>query len=189
MGISNTISQDYQRQMQELHNKGKFNNGADQFDLVETFIKEYNPTNLIDFGCGKGALIATIKEHYPSIDVFGYDPGNEEFNHMPNRTFDTIISTDAIEHIEPEYLVNSLKIMSDKMERCGFFRIACHPAKKVLPDGRNCHLIVEEPTWWREQILKHMNVDIVWDRVVPFDRRDINPLLYGSKYDLIMIKK
>jgi hypothetical protein len=34
-----------------------------------------------------------------------------------------------------------------------------------------------------------MNVDIVWDRVVPFDRRDINPLLYGSKYDLIMIKK
>jgi trans-aconitate methyltransferase len=183
------INQEYQNQIQELHSQGKFNNGAKQFDIVDPFIKQYNPENLIDFGCGKGALIHTIKQHYPTIDVFGYDPGNPEFSTMPTRTFDAIISTDAIEHIEPEHLASSLNAMSDKMQRCGFFRIACHPAKKLLPDGRNCHLIVQEPTWWREQILEHMSVDIVWERIVPFDRRDKNPLLYGSKYDLIMIKR
>jgi hypothetical protein len=182
------INQEYQAQIQEMHKDGKFNNGAKQFATVKNFIEQYKPVNLIDFGCGKGALIATIKEHYSNVDVFGYDPGNPDFAQMPSRTFDTIISTDAIEHIEPEHLADSLRVMSDKMERCGFFRIACHPAKKLLPDGRNCHLIVEEPTWWREQILKHMSVDIVWDQIVPFDRRDKNPLLIGSKYDVIMIK-
>lgn len=183
------INKEYQSQIEQLHSKGKFNNGAKQFDIVDPFIKEYKPTDLIDFGCGKGALIATIKEHYPTVDVFGYDPGNPDFNVMPQRTFDAIISTDAIEHIEPEHLSSSLQIMSDKMQRCGFFRIACHPAKKLLPDGRNCHLIVEEPAWWKQQILEHMSVDIVWERIVPFDRREKNPLLYGSKYDLIMVKK
>lgn len=183
------INQDYQDQIQAMHSRGKFNNGAKQFDIVRPFIEQYHPTNLIDFGCGKGALIATINEHYPSVEVYGYDPGNPEFSTMPLRTFDTIISTDAIEHIEPEHLADSLRVMSDKMERCGFFRIACHPAKKLLPDGRNCHLIVEEPAWWREQILKYMNVDIVWEQTVPFDRREKNPILFGSKYDVIMIKR
>ena len=183
------INQNYQAQIQSMHDKGKFNNGAKQFDIVKPFIEEYKPTSLIDFGCGKGALITAIKEAYPEIKCWGYDPGNPVYSTIPSRTFDAIISTDAIEHIEPEHLADSLRVMSDKMERCGFFRIACHPAKKLLPDGRNCHLIVEEPAWWREQILENMNVNIVWEQVVPFDRREKNPLLFGSKYDVIVIKR
>lgn len=171
-----------------MHSNGKFNNGAKQFKLVRPFLDEYKPTDLIDFGCGKGALIATIKEHYPSINVFGYDPGNPDFATLPDGVFDAVISTDAIEHIEPEHLASSLRLMSDKMGRCGFFRIACHPAKKLLPDGRNCHLIVEEPAWWRQQLLQHMQVEIVWERIEPFDKREKNPLLFGSKYDVIMKK-
>jgi len=183
------INEHYQNQIQELHSKGKFNNGAKQFDIVEPFIKEYKPTDLIDFGCGKGALIHTIKQHYPDISVWGYDPGNPDFAKLPDQSFDAVISTDAIEHIEPEHLDQSLETMSTKMQRCGFFRIACHPAKKLLPDGRNCHLIVQEPDWWRAKILSNMDVDIVWEKVTVFDRREKNPILFGSKYDVIMIKK
>jgi cyclopropane fatty-acyl-phospholipid synthase-like methyltransferase len=183
------INQDYQKQIQAMHDNGKFNNGAKQFKLVVPFINEYQPKNLIDFGCGKGALIATIKENYPAIDVFGYDPGNPDFSVMPDRTFDTIVSTDALEHIEPEHLTASLGMMSDRMERCGFFRIACYLAKKSLPDGRNCHLIVKEPAWWREQILQHMAVDIVWENITVVDKRYKHPNLYGHNYDVIMVKK
>ena len=183
------INQDYQKQIQAMHDNGKFNNGAKQFKLVVPFINEYQPKNLIDFGCGKGALIATIKENYPAIDVFGYDPGNPDFSVMPNRTFDTIVSTDALEHIEPEHLTASLGMMSERMERCGFFRIACYLAKKSLPDGRNCHLIVKEPAWWREQILQHMAVDIVWENITVVDKRHKHPNLYGHNYDVIMVKK
>lgn len=183
------INQDYQSQIQQLHSRGKFNNGAKQFDIVEPFLKQYLPTDLIDFGCGKGALIYTIQQHYPNIAVWGYDPGNPDFAHLPDRGFDAVISTDAIEHIEPEHLDQSLATMSAKMQRCGFFRIACHPAKKLLPDGRNCHLIVQEPEWWKAKILSNMSVDIVWEKVTVFDRRDKNPILFGSKYDVIMTKK
>jgi len=185
MSIINDI---YQQQIRDMHSRGKFNNGAKQFNLVRPFLDQYRPRDLIDFGCGKGALINTIKENYPDIDVYGYDPGNPDFAQIPDRDFDAIISTDAIEHIEPEHLASSLSLMSDKMQRCGFFRIACHPAKKNLPDGRNCHLIVEEPTWWRQQILENMKAEIVWERVEPFDRREKHPLLFGSKYDVILRK-
>jgi cyclopropane fatty-acyl-phospholipid synthase-like methyltransferase len=183
------INQDYQAQIQAMHEGGKFNNGAKQFKLVRPFLEEYRPTALLDFGCGKGALIATIKESFPDIKCWGYDPGNPVYSLMPNRTFDTVISTDAIEHIEPEHLAETLALISAKMERCGFFRIACHPAKKILPDGRNCHLIVQEPDWWRQQVLQNMAVDIVWERMETFDRREKNPILFGSKYDIIVKKK
>ena len=183
------INEEYQAQIQAMHQGGKFNNGAKQYKLVRPFIEDHAPTEILDFGCGKGALIATIRENHPNIQCWGYDPGNPDFSAMPDRTFDTVISTDAIEHIEPEHLASTLRVISDKIQRMGFFRIACHPAKKHLPDGRNCHLIVEEPTWWRQQVLANMAVDIIWERVEPFDRRDKNLILFGSKYDLIVKKK
>lgn len=182
------INKDYQTQIQSMHDRGKFDNGAKQFKLVQPFIDQYQPLTMLDFGCGKGGLIVQIKQHYPQIKCWGYDPGNPHYAVMPPRTFDAVISTDAIEHIEPEHLMASLQLISDKMERYAFFRIACHPAKKNLPDGRNCHLIVEEPDWWREKILSCMQVKIVWEHIEPFDRRDKHPLLLGSKYDLIMEK-
>lgn len=187
--MTDIIDSAYQDQIKRMHAKGKFNNGAKQFGLVRPFIEQYQPKDLIDFGCGKGALIAAIKEQWPNIAVAGYDPGNPEFEQWPTRSYETVISTDAIEHIEPEHLDATLQLIGSLMIRCGFFRIACHPAKKKLPDGRNAHLIVQEPDWWRAKILANMPVDIVWERVEPFDRRDKNPLLFGSKYDLIMVKQ
>jgi cyclopropane fatty-acyl-phospholipid synthase-like methyltransferase len=183
------INNEYQQQIQAMHQGGKFNNGAKAFKLVKPFIEQYHPTELLDFGCGKGALIAAIQEQYPSIAVFGYDPGNPDFAAMPTRQFDTVISTDAIEHIEPEHLDQTLAVISDLMTRCGFFRIACYPAKKRLPDGRNCHLIVQEPAWWQDRIRKTMAVDIVWERTEVVDKREKWPELFGSNYDCILVKK
>lgn len=182
------INQDYQQQIRAMHQDGKFNNGGSQFKLVRPFLERYQPTTLLDFGCGKGALIKCIKDSFPNTQCWGYDPGNEEFSVLPDRTFDAVISTDAIEHIEPEHLPKTLRLISERIQRCAFFRIACHPAKKRLPDGRNCHLIVEEPDWWREQIKQHMQGRITWEKVEPFDKREKNPILFGSKYDLIFEK-
>lgn len=182
------INQDYQQQIQAMHRDGKFNNGGSQFKLVRPFLEQYQPTTLLDFGCGKGALIDCIRDSFANIQCWGYDPGNENFSHLPDQTFDAVISTDAIEHIEPEHLDSTLRLISDRMQRCGFFRIACHPAKKRLPDGRNCHLIVEEPDWWRQRILQNMQARITWEKVEPFDKREKNPILFGSKYDFILEK-
>ena len=182
------INADYQQQIKAMHEGGKFNNGAKQFKLVVPFLDQYRPTTLLDFGCGKGALIGEIQARYPGIKCWGYDPGHPEFARVPEQSFDAVISTDAIEHIEPEHLADTLRLIDSKIQRCAFFRIACHPAKKYLPDGRNCHLIVEEPAWWRQKIKDHVSAAIVWERVEPFDKREKNPILFGSKYDIILEK-
>ena len=178
------IDPQYQEQIRLMHSRGKFDNGAKQLALVRPFLEQHRPRTLLDFGCGKGALIREIEATWPDTTCQGYDPGNPAFDRVPTGPFDAVISTDAIEHIEPDHLSETLTLIGQLIGRVGCFRIACHPAKKLLPDGRNCHLIVQEPDWWREQVLSAMPVRITWERVEPFDRRDKNPILFGSKYDL-----
>lgn len=33
------------------------------------------------------------------------------------------------------------------------------PAGKVLPDGRNAHLIQEPIAWWRERLERHLAIE------------------------------
>ena len=72
------------------------------------------------------------------------------------------------------------------MTVAGWFRIACYPAKKQLPDGRNAHLIVEKPEWWREQLLANMNVNIVSENISVFDKSQKWPEVVGWNYDVVV---
>ena len=45
--------------------------------------------------------------------------------------------------------------------------IACHPAKKCLSDGRNAHLIIESPTWWRSK-LQSIDYQIVSEKITQY---------------------
>jgi hypothetical protein len=182
------IDTKYQQQLNRMHAKGKFNNGAKAYKIVEKFIKQYRPTSVLDFGCGKGALIAGINSSHPAISTQGYDPGNPDFEVLPIGTFDAVVSTDALEHVEPAHLGNTLQMIGSKIERCGFFRIACYPAKKKLPDGRNAHLIVELPEWWRAKIEAEMGVRIVWEEISEFDKTDKWAWVKGHNYDIIVEK-
>ncbi len=180
------INPDYQKQLNRMHAKGKFINGHKAYRIVEQFLKDYQPSSVMDFGCGKGVLIAGIKELHPKIVSEGYDPGNPEFATLPDRTFDAVVSTDALEHVEPAYLDQTLRMISSKMDRCGFFRIACYPAKKKLPDGRNAHLIVESPEWWRTKIETVMGVRIVWEEISVFDKSSKWDWVTGHNYDVVV---
>lgn len=182
------IDKQYQEQLKKLHSAGKFNHGAKAYKIVEKFIKEYKPSTLLDFGCGGGGLIATISDLHPEIKVAGYDPGNVEFKTLPNSPFDVVVSTDAIEHIEPKYLEETLKTIGSLMIHSGCFRIACYPAKKKLPDGRNAHLIVESPDWWREQLITHMGVKIISEEITVVDKTDKWSWVKGHNYDVVVHK-
>ena len=67
-----------------------------------------------------------------------------------------LISTDVLEHIEPVFLDNVLKDIHETFSKIAFLIIATSPAKKFLPDGRNAHLIVETPGWWKDKLEKNM---------------------------------
>lgn len=182
------IDSKYQQQLNRMHSSGRFNNGHKAYKIMEKFFKEYNPVSVMDFGCGKGALIAGINELHPGVVTEGYDPGNPDFAKLPDRTFDAVVSTDALEHVEPAYLDETLRMIGSKIERCGFFRIACYPAKKKLPDGRNAHLIVELPEWWRNKIETVMGVKIEWEQISVFDKTEKWDWVKGHNYDIIVTK-
>lgn len=178
------IDPEYQAQLAKMHSQGQFVRGSKMLGAMRPFIDQYLPTSIMDFGCGHGALMASISQAYPSIRVEGYDPGNPEHNRMPKRSFDAVVSADVFEHIEPEHLASTLQLIGDKIIVAGWFRIACYPAKKHLPDGRNAHLIVESPDWWRKQLLANMNVTIVKEEIAVFDKSQKWPGVVGQVYDV-----
>jgi len=182
------INPDYQAQLSEMHSKGQFVRGGKLLKSVNPFFQQYQPVSVLDYGCGHGGLMTTIQETYPSIRIEGYDPGNPKHSRMPKRSFDAVISADVFEHIEPEHLDATLQLISSKILRCGWFRIACYPAKKHLPDGRNAHLIIESPAWWRIKILSNMQVSIVHEDINVFDKSHKWPGIVGHNYNVTVVK-
>lgn len=182
------INQDYKDQLAAMHSQGRFVRGSKILSTINPFLKQYQPTSILDFGCGHGALMHSLVEAYPDMKVDGYDPGSATHSTMPSQSFDCVVSADVFEHIEPEHLDQTLAMIGQKMQRVGWFRIACYPAKKVLLDGRNAHLIVEQPAWWRAKLLKNMSIEIVNEVISPFDKSHKWPHVKGCNYDVTVLR-
>lgn len=182
------ISQEYQKILNQIHETSPFGKRAKYPKYLTEFIQSINPKSMIDFGCGKGRLVDRIKEEYSNIDVRGYDPGNKNFNSPIEKPVDLLMSTDVLEHIEPIYLEETLKFLSTK-SRYVYHLIACCPAKLILPDGRNAHLIIEGKDWWRQKFLD-LNYRIIQEDWLEFTKfsKELRKNLLIKKY-IIMAEK
>lgn len=161
------ISEDYQKQLVTLHKSPVFGNKKEIPVEIISLIDQHNITSILDFGCGKGLLIESIKEQYPNITVYGFDPASDTNNILP-ETVDMIISFDVLEHIEPNFLNDTLRDLKNRCKVVMHHLIACHPAKRLLSDGRNAHLIIEKPEWWKQKILDNIGWDIVNENVISY---------------------
>lgn len=147
------ISQHHIDIYSKIHKETPFGKRSKFPKYLEQFIEEVKPKSILDFGCGKGRLIEKIKSTFPSINVYGYDPANPEYhNRFNDKVFDLIISSDVLEHVEPEFIYETLNYLKNK-SKYYYHLIACSPAKLILPDGRNAHLIIENDTWWKTNFL------------------------------------
>jgi hypothetical protein len=108
---------------------------------------------VLDYGCGKGTLAASISDY----EVWEYDPAIEGKDEIPPPR-DLVVCTDVLEHIEPD----CLDAVLDDIKRCtvklALLTIACRPAKKLLEDGRNAHLIQEGYRWWLPKIWQRFDL-------------------------------
>ena len=92
-----------------------------------------------------------------SFEYFAYDPAFPEYGDpMPA---DIVACIDVMEHIELEYLDNVIEHLSNLTKKLCFLSIATRPARKLLPDGRNAHLIQESARWWLPKFCKYFDIE------------------------------
>lgn len=161
------ITDGYKNILSEIHSTTKFGKRRKLPDFLEEFINDKQPATILDFGCGKGNLVETLKEKYTFRDIYGFDPANPKYDtNLIN--VDLIVSTDVLEHIEPELLDATLNEIKQHSKYV-YHLISCAPAKLVLPDGRNAHLIQETPTWWKQKFM-NLGYKIIKEHYVEFEK-------------------
>lgn len=159
--MKNLISESYRNQNTYLHETKKSygEGGYQDAKKVKGIAKQYSVQSILDYGCGKATLSKSMGWFGPK--VYNYDPAIPEYADLPYSR-DMVVCTDVLEHIEPELLDNVLDHLRDMTDKVIYLSVATRPAKKVLPDGRNAHLIQEQVEWWMPKLRERFNVVEYW---------------------------
>lgn len=144
------ITEDYRAANAHLHATTNFGTTAPRFERsIRHMAKTYGVGSLIDYGSGTREW---VRHMFPDAAVQSYDPCVPDLADDA-RPADMLVSCDVLEHIEPKCLGAVLADMRRVARRCAFVTIATRPAKKMLPDGRNAHLIVMPAEWWLSRLM------------------------------------
>ena len=143
-----------------------------KYNLVHDFVEKYSPGSLVDWGCAQGNLLNRLEQDFAIQELAGFDPGNPDYNTVPLGVYDCLVSCDVVEHFEPDELSKNLQLMQSKFLQAAYIIVACYPAKKILADGRNAHLIIENCAWWLHRITQEFDqCRIVWWEAVDYPSR------------------
>ncbi len=154
-GAPATISAGYRAAQAKLHaDHAEYGMASVYFaPLVAQVVRANKVRQVLDYAAGKGrlaeALQAQLKE---TVSVVPYDPAIEAWSATPQPT-DMVACIDVLEHIEPEHLEAVLDDLKRVTQRIGVLTISTGPAKRVLPDGRNAHLIQQPAAWWLPRLM------------------------------------
>jgi uncharacterized Rossmann fold enzyme len=154
LSLPKTISQPYVELNKQLHEANwDYGGHGDKYAKIVLKLKESQKLkSILDYGCGKGSLAAAL-----DFPIWEYDPcipGKE----APPRPAEFVVCTDVLEHIEPDNLQATLEDLKRVTLATAFFSIHSGPAKKVLPDGRNAHLIQQDINWWKTQLSTYFEI-------------------------------
>lgn len=112
-------------------------------------------TRLVDYGCGRGTLADALEER--GFIVTRYEPGIPDYAGDPMPA-EAVVSTDVLEHVEPELVDNALAHVRRLGPRGAFLVIATREAKRRLPDGSSPHRTVRPGSWWLDKLRAHYDV-------------------------------
>ncbi len=159
------ISEEYRRQQQQLHRNPEYGIASVKFArLVADVALAQGATELLDYGAGKGRLGQALQPLLPGpIAIHHYDPAIPEWSAAPGPCR-LVACIDVLEHIEPEYVHNVLDDLKRVVTGHGVFTVATDPASKVLPDGRNAHLIQKPVSWWLPLFMERFEL-VAFNRV------------------------
>jgi len=132
---------------------------GDMEEIAELVAATCGFGSVLDVGCGEGVLVSRLLGR--GIDAFGYDVSTvvlkragqywpERFFHgsalsMPfaEDQFDTVVSTDCLEHLAPADIPKALREMRRVAAKYVFLQIATTQDRDA-----HWHLTVEGRAWW-----------------------------------------
>lgn len=161
--MKDTVTPGYQETLVQMHKEFKVgvgkdwgrSGGAKIGSRIVDFVMKQTIKSVLDFGAGQCTLEKYVAEHSKyALDWTNYDPGIAGIDERPDdrKKFDLVVTSDVLEHIEPKLLNSVLQYLAQMTGGYQYHYIACDPCNSTLPDGRNAHLIQEEPDWWRLQL-------------------------------------
>ncbi len=149
------ISEKYLKQIKEVHCQQEWGtSGRLHSKIVNSSIKILGLNDILDYGCGRGTLKKKLRARGCGIDVFEYDPAIPGKDALPELQADLVTCTDVLEHIEPACIKDVLKHIFSLSRQYAYFVISVKPANLILPDGRNAHILLRPPKWWKKAILE-----------------------------------
>lgn len=153
------ISERYKEMNKKLHRdyESYGTSGHQWANVVRDIAALIKVNEVLDYGCGKSTLKEALRNEFT---VYEYDPAIEGKDDLPEPC-DLVVCGDVLEHIEPECINDVLKDLKRVISRTGFFVISTRPAKKILSDGRNAHLLQKDLVWWVTKLSKHWNIQYV----------------------------
>jgi hypothetical protein len=160
--MNNTISDEYLKEQQKLHENPDYGVASTQFAAaVADLIKKTQAQSISDYGAGKQRLWSSLNQLGVSdgVKYHPYDPAFPEYG-SPKKA-DLVCCIDVLEHIEPELIDNVLKDLSKIVTKIGFFTIHQGPAGKTLSDGRNAHLIQKPTSWWLPKLCEYFEISLL----------------------------
>ena len=144
------VSPEYRAELRKQHTETYWGKGGHSWaPQVIEYARAIGASDILDYGCGRGTLKPVLKD--AGFVVHEYDPGIPGKD-APPKLADLVVSTDVFEHIEPSKLDAVLTHTFRLARKAAFFVVAKQPAKKILSDGRNAHLLCQEDAWWTKRL-------------------------------------
>jgi len=130
--------------------------------LIKKIIVENKYNSLLDYGCGKGKYyfekfnfegekFPNLKDYW-NINTNLYDPCYKKFNNLIKKKVDVSICIDVLEHIPLEDLDWVLSEFISLTNKFVFINVSCSPAVSLLPNGKNAHINLQKPQWWKSKL-------------------------------------
>lgn len=126
--------------------------GGKHAETVLKLAASLKTTSVLDYGCGKSMLAKALP-----FPIWEYDPAIPDKSAAP-RPADLVVSTDVLEHIEPDKINAVLSDLKRVTRKVGYLVIHTGESTKLLADGRNAHLLQRNRAWWKHKLKKFFAV-------------------------------
>lgn len=146
---------DYADMLHSEHQNSPWGHTAQKYvKSITKYANQLDETHILDYGAGRGGLKKALPKNFT---VTEYEPGRPD-TRSNNTPHNYVVCIDVLEHIEPDLIDNVLDDLKRITLKGGYFTVSTRLASKILKDGRNAHLIVENFEWWTEKLSQRFEI-------------------------------